>query len=68
MNAALRLWDRGYRFRLQSHDELAFIVKDEDVDSAKAVVLEELRRPPSWARDLPLDAEAGVGQSYGDAK
>lgn len=68
MNAALRLWDRGYRFKLQAHDELAFIVRTEDADNAKAIVLEEMRRRPSWAPDLPLDAEANYGDSYGDAK
>ena len=68
MNAALRLWDRGYRFKLQAHDELAFIVKTEDAENAKAIVLEEMRRRPSWAPDLPLDAEANYGDSYGDAK
>ncbi len=68
MHAALRLWDRGYQFCLQAHDELAFIVRDEDADNAKAIVLEEMRRRPSWAKTLPLDAEANYGPSYGDAK
>lgn len=68
MNAALRLSDRGYRFVLQAHDELVFIVPDADVDNCKRIVLEEMTRRPSWARDLPLAAEAGSGQSYGDAK
>jgi hypothetical protein len=31
-------------------------------------VLEEMTRPPSWGKDIPLAAECGVGQSYGDAK
>lgn len=68
MNASLRLWDRGYKFALQAHDELAFIVRTEDAENAKTIVLEEMRRRPSWARDLPLDAEANYGPSYGDAK
>lgn len=68
MNAALRLWDRGLKFKLQSHDELAFIVDDDQVDAAKAIVLEEMRRRPSWGKEIPLNAEAGCGQSYGDAK
>jgi len=68
MHAALRISDRGYTFALQSHDELAFIVRDEDVDNAKKIVYEEMTRRPSWAPDLPLQAEVGGGQSYGDAK
>lgn len=68
MNDALRISDRGFRFVLQSHDELAWIVPDAQVDECKRVALEEMRRPPSWAKDLPLNAECSHGQSYGDAK
>jgi DNA polymerase len=68
MDAALRLWSLGYKFALQAHDELAFIVRTEDAENAKAVVLAEMCRRPIWAPDLPLDAEANFGPSYGDAK
>jgi DNA polymerase len=68
MNAALRLNDRGYRFCLQAHDELVFVVPNEGVDKAKKIIYEEFVRPPSWARDLPLAADVGVGHSYGAAK
>lgn len=67
-NAALRLNDRGYRFALQVHDELVFIVPDHDVDNAKRVIHTELTRPPSWAKDLPLEAAVEAGASYGEAK
>lgn len=76
MNAALRIRDRGlstqnpadYRFRLQAHDELVFIVKKIFVDEAKAIILQEMTRRPSWALDAPIDAELGQGASYGAAK
>lgn len=76
MNAALRIRDRGihtanpedYRFRLQAHDELVFIVKKVGLDAAKKIILEEMRRPPSWGLTIPLDAELGEGASYGAAK
>jgi len=76
MNAALRIRDRGkhtaypkdYFFKLQAHDELVFVVHKSEVDSLKKVVLEEMRRPPSWGKDIPLDAELGEGASYGGAK
>lgn len=76
MNAALRIRDRGlstanpadYRFRLQAHDELVFIVKKIFVDEAKALILQEMTRRPSWAPDAPIDAELGQGASYGAAK
>lgn len=68
MNAALRIADAGYNFVLQAHDELVYIVKDEEVDKVKELVHMEMTRRPSWAPDLPLSADVGVGQSYGDAK
>jgi DNA polymerase len=68
MNAALRLNGRGYRFVLQAHDELGFIVPDAGVEEAKRIIHDEMVRPPSWALDLPLTASVGVGQNYGEAK
>jgi hypothetical protein len=50
------------------HDELVYIVPDELVNVVKQIVLEEMVRPPKWMADLPLAAEVGVGQTYGDAK
>ena len=68
MNAALRLETRGYKFALQEHDKLAYIVPDADVDNACKIIYEEMTRSPTWANDLPLDAEGGAGLSFGDAK
>lgn len=68
MYDALRISDRGYRFVLQSHDELAWIVPEAKAEDCLAVALEEMRRAPSWARTIPLDAEGNFGDSYGDAK
>jgi hypothetical protein len=50
------------------HDELVYIVPDELVNVVKQIVLEEMVRPPKWMENLPLAAEVGVGQTYGDAK
>lgn len=73
MHAALRI--RGHapneqwsRFVLQAHDELVFIVPDALVEHAKQVIHSEMIRRPSWAPDIPLKADVGVGQSYGEAK
>ncbi len=68
MNTALRLNDRGYRFCLQAHDELVFVVPNSEVDKAMKIIHEEMVRPPSWAKDLPLAAEVKFGRSYGEAK
>jgi hypothetical protein len=69
-NASLQVQRRiaPYRMAQQAHDEIAYVVRDEHVDAVKAIVMEEMIRVPAWAAGLPLAAEAGVGQSYGDAK
>lgn len=68
MNAALRLDSLGYRMRHTVHDELIFVIPDAEVDHAKVIIHQEMTRPPSWALDLPLTADVGVGKSYGQAK
>lgn len=76
MNAALRIRDRGksrpcpwaYRFVHQAHDELVFIVPDDELNEAKRIIHAEMVRRPSWGPDIPLVAEIGTGASYGEAK
>jgi len=68
MQAALRLRERGYRFALQCHDELVFVIPKETLGTAKEIILTELIRQPAWAPGLPLAAEVGHGPSYGEAK
>jgi DNA polymerase len=69
MNAAMRIWDRGFEFKLQAHDELAWSVPVGRIAEARAVIAEEMKRPPSWARNIPLGAMVSEGcASYGDAK
>jgi DNA polymerase len=53
---------------LQVHDELCYCVPEELTVVVQKILLDEMRKRPSWAPDLPLDAEAGHGPSYGDAK
>lgn len=69
MDAAVRLKEKySLQMRLQSHDELGFVVPAQDAPRWKEIVLQELRIPPAWMPNLPLDAEANFGRSYGDAK
>jgi hypothetical protein len=75
MNAALRIRARTrkelgveFKFKLQAHDELVYIVPHNLVDAVKKIVHEEMKRPPSWAPTAPIDAELGQGKSYGEAK
>lgn len=57
-----------YRPRLQVHDEIVVIVREEEVDEAMAFISEAMRVAPPWAPGLPVDCEIGVGPSYGEAK
>jgi len=68
MEIMVVLRERGLPMIHTVHDELVFMVPDADVEQSKAIILEEMRRPPSWCADLPLEAEVGVGQRYGDCK
>jgi DNA polymerase len=68
MQAALRLYQRGYRFVLQVHDELVFCVSNDRVEEAKTIIMQEMTRPPAWMPDLPLAAEVKTGDNYGDCR
>lgn len=72
MDAATRLRPKLARLdiqlALQVHDELVYVVPDDLTHIVQKLLLDEMRTPPSWALDLPLDAEADCGPSYGDAK
>ena len=76
MNAALRIHNRGkhrpypwaYQIAHQAHDELVFIIPDDELNEAKEIIHAEMVRPPSWGLDIPLVADVGTGRSYGEAK
>jgi DNA polymerase len=67
MDAALRIQKR-LGLGMQVHDELVYSVPNNEVNDIKKLLLEEMRRRPDWAPGLPLNAEVGTGQSYGEAK
>lgn len=59
----------GHRPALRTHDELVFVVPAGTGEKfLHEDVLPIMRTPPAWAAGLPLNAEGGVGRSYGDAK
>lgn len=69
-DAATRILRRtGRSFQLQVHDELVYVIPAEAADEMRPIMLEEMRRRPTWAPELPLDAEASKPAScYGEAK
>jgi DNA polymerase len=57
---------RKYRVVLTVHDAVACVAPKEEAEEAKAFVMECMRFVPSWAQGIPLNCEAGIGESYGD--
>jgi DNA polymerase len=56
------------RMALQVHDELIYVPPEDLADYLQKMLCVEMRVRPSWAPDLPLDAEAGQGMNYAEAK
>lgn len=49
---------------LTVHDENIGIVREGHAERILQTVIEDMRKPPSWALDIPLDAEGGVHDFY----
>ena len=47
-----------------THDELLLEVPEAEADRALALLLEEMRRVPTWAEGMPLDASHWTGTFY----
>ena len=58
--------EHGYRPLTMTHDEIVFLAHEDDAKLAEETVLKVMRTPPDWCKDLPLNAEAGYGKTYGD--
>ena len=57
---------KKYRVVLTVHDAVACVAPKEEAQEAMAYVMECMRFVPSWAEGIPLNCEAGMGESYGD--
>ncbi len=57
---------KKYRVVMTVHDAIACIVPVPEAETAKEFVELCMRLRPTWAPELPLNCEAGYGQSYGD--
>lgn len=56
--------DSDYNVMTMTHDEIVVICPDEKADACLDDMLRIMRTPPTWAPDLPLDAEGGYAQDY----
>ena len=57
---------KKYRVVMTVHDAIACIVPTEQVKTALEYVEMCMRTRPDWGMELPLNCEAGYGESYGD--
>lgn len=57
---------KKYRVVMTVHDAVACIAPTEEVDRAQEYVEMCMRIRPKWGLELPLNCEAGHGESYGD--
>ena len=57
---------RKLRVVMTVHDAIACIVPKDEAERGKEYVELCMRIRPKWAPELPLNCEAGYGQTYGD--
>jgi DNA polymerase len=57
---------KKYKVVMTVHDAIASIVPEHEVETAKEYIELCMRLRPKWARELPLNCEAGYGKSYGE--
>ncbi len=60
--------NQRYPVKLSVHDEAVCVVKNDELDEARAYMEECLAMTPKWCRSIPVACETGIGGSYGDAK
>jgi DNA polymerase len=57
---------KRYKVVLTVHDAAVCVVPEDEVDEAKAYIVEVMSTPPAWAEGLPVACEAKSAQSYGE--
>ena len=59
---------RGNGVVLSVHDEVGCLVDEDDADECLKFMIDEMSQPPKWWPELPVGAEGGIGDSYGECK
>jgi len=59
---------RKYPLAHTVHDEIVYVVDNDDADRVLAELLHLMIQPPAWWPELILAAEGSIAQTYGDAK
>lgn len=66
--AELRIARAGVTAALSVHDELVYVIKEDQVSTFVPALRQALTAPVKWMPDLPVNCEIGVGDNYGSAK
>lgn len=66
--AAVRLYKHNRMAALSVHDELVFVVKEDNVDLVAAVIKSVMEAPVEWMPELPVKCEVKYGDTYGECK
>lgn len=62
------LFSTKYQVLMRVHDEFGACVPDRQAEQCAEFMLKCLRTPPPWCKDIPLDGEVHIADSYGEAK
>ena len=57
---------KKYKVAMTVHDAIGCIVPEHEAQTGRDYVEMCMRLRPTWALDLPLNCESGVGRTYGD--
>ena len=60
--------DEGCGVVLTVHDELVAVVDEDDAEECLEFALAAMHEPPKWWSVVPIAAEGGIADRYGDAK
>lgn len=66
---ALEVWRKtGHNPALTVHDELVYVVDEDEAESVLDIVQQIMRTPPEWWPELVTWSEGDIADTYGDAK
>jgi DNA polymerase len=57
---------KKYKVAMTVHDAIGCVVPEHEAQTGREYVEMCMRLRPTWALDLPLNCEAGIGRTYGD--
>jgi len=66
--AELRIARAGITAALSVHDELVYVIREDQVNDFVPALRKALTATVPWMPNLPVNCEIGVGDNYGDAK